>query len=337
MVNDFSQFCHAGRLPTSTLAELDTAVVEYLHELYYSGATVDQAAQLLSALAFSIPGVSRRTPELPRARRALKGFNRLAPPRARLPLPWPVTALLVTRLTADGHHEAAFLTVLNFVFYTRPSEILRLRRRDLVPPPPIGPVHLRRWSVLLKPFEKEDPSKTGVFDESLLSDNPEFKWVDAELARLRRSGPLDSLITDLTYPQWVAQFNAAVNSVPVRPLRPVTIYQLRHGGASHELLTGARDLSGVKKRGRWMSDASLQRYVKGGRVAEQLARLDEVTLRVAAKCAAQLSSVIRDPSLASRLLLDLPTASPSKSSPVKGGGLRRGGVLSSSAPSRSFR
>ena len=71
------------------------------------------------------------------------------------------------------------------------------------------------------------------------------------------------------------------------------LYQLRHGGASHELLSGARDINGIKKRGRWLSDTSLRRYEKGGRVAQQMARLP-VNLQQACTLAAERIGDILD-------------------------------------------
>ena len=68
-----------------------------------------------------------------------------------------------------------------------------------MPPPPVGPVRLRRRSILPNPFEG-GPSKTGIFAESLVSENVELKWVDGELALRRRQGSLDATSTDLTYP-----------------------------------------------------------------------------------------------------------------------------------------
>ena len=49
-----------------------------------------------------------------------------------------------------------------------------------------------------------------------------------------------------------------------------TPYCLRHGGASHDALTGRRTLSEIKDRGRWLSDKSLQRYKKAAAAQKQL-------------------------------------------------------------------
>ena len=302
MVQTFTDWTVALGLPTATLAELDHAVVAYFHDLFFNGEVVDRASALLAALVFCDPRVTRRTPELPRARRALKGFGKLAPSRARLPLPWTVVALIITKLLALGLTEAAWMTLLNFVFYCRPSELLRLRCRDLVAPPRGGPAALRKWSLLLNPIEGGVPSKTAVFDESLLHDSVEFAWVNQVLEVIKsRRGP-DDPIVGLTYAQWCGQFQQAVNALPLSALAPISLYQLRHGGASHEILGGGRDTTGVKKRGRWQSDASLHRYVKAGRLNEQLQRLDVPVQEAAAECAERLSSVILAPSRACSLL-----------------------------------
>ena len=51
------------------------------------------------------------------------------------------------------------------------------------------------------------------------------------------------------------------------------LYSLRHGGASHDLLFRRRDLSAVKERGRWMTDASLKRYGKATLLQREINRV----------------------------------------------------------------
>ena len=43
------------------------------------------------------------------------------------------------------------------------------------------------------------------------------------------------------------------------------LYQLRHGGASHDLLHQTRSYEGVRARGRWRSDSSVRRHAKRSR------------------------------------------------------------------------
>ena len=68
----------------------------------------------------------------------------------------------------------------------------------------------------------------------------------------------------------------ASNSVTqpnLQNLGPMVLYQLRHGGASHELATNRCDLPSLAKRGRWKPLASLKRYEKGARLLELVSRV----------------------------------------------------------------
>ena len=48
------------------------------------------------------------------------------------------------------------------------------------------------------------------------------------------------------------------------------LHQLWHTGRNVDLASGARTLLEIKRRGSWKADASLRRYEKSGRIAEQL-------------------------------------------------------------------
>ena len=45
-------------------------------------------------------------------------------------------------------------------------------------------------------------------------------------------------------------------------------HQLRHGGATEELTSRLRAFNQIKARGRWMTDQSVRRYAKVGRVQD---------------------------------------------------------------------
>ena len=53
------------------------------------------------------------------------------------------------------------------------------------------------------------------------------------------------------------------------------LYYLRHGGASHDLLTKRRPLAEIKARGRWATDQSLKRYAKSTQLQRILAKMPE--------------------------------------------------------------
>ena len=217
----------------------------------------------------------------------------LAPPLSRLPLPWSTTAAIANWMVLHGALEMAVLTVLTFVLYLRPSEALRLRHGDLVAPSRRGAQNLRKWSVVLHPQEGGTASKTGQFNESLLLDNVEFEWMGGVLRGLHRPGARDlEVFANVTYSEWARSFRQAGHDLGLQALGPPVLYQLRHGGASHEMLTGARGAKDIKLRGRWLSDNSLRRYEKGGRVAQQLALLPQRVQDHGHACADRIGRIL---------------------------------------------
>ena len=52
----------------------------------------------------------------------------------------------------------------------------------------------------------------------------------------------------------------------------VCLYGLRHGGASHDTLNRLRALHQVKERGRWVTDASVNRYRKASLAQSEVSK-----------------------------------------------------------------
>ena len=88
-------------------------------------------------MQFFLPGLGRgRASQLHLNRQALKGFRALQPPRARLPFPWEIAALLADHFLAHGQEEMGLATLLAFELYLRPGEVVKLRAVDLAKPVP---------------------------------------------------------------------------------------------------------------------------------------------------------------------------------------------------------
>ena len=75
-----------------------------------------------------------------------------------------------------------------------------------------------------------------------------------------------------SYPDFAKKFHFAADALNVGVLRP-SLYCLRHGGASHDRLVGARHLEEVRQRGAWRAHSSVTRYDKHARLGLQIARL----------------------------------------------------------------
>ena len=70
--------------------------------------------------------------------------------------------------------------------YFRPSELLTQQPEELVPPQVCVDPQLQHWSMHLCSSERDVPSKTLAFDESVTVDHLWMTWVAPLIAALQR-------------------------------------------------------------------------------------------------------------------------------------------------------
>ena len=173
----------------------------------------------------------------------------------------------------------------------RPAEALRLAGGCLVAPVRGGARNRRRWSVVLHPQERGVTSKVGAQDECLVFDNQEFDLVVPMLEWLLSTVPEGKQYFPVSAGQWQQALRAAARRLFPSLAEP-TLYQLRHGGASHEALTQFRDTEALVRRGRWQSLRSVKRYEKGGRVNQVLGTLTPGELKVVLEAEGSLGACL---------------------------------------------
>ena len=268
----FLAWAATAGMPVQTVKELELAILVWFEERFFEGDDSAEAGKLLASAVYCRMVLRGSSAAMPRAVSAAKGWRRLAPLWSRLPLPWEVTALIADWMIRHRRASSALRTVLTFALYLRPAEAMRIRVGDVVPPMMHrGSAH-RFWCLVPHPQELETQSKTGEF-ESLILNSPHFFFLNPLLEMLTRHRRPDEPLLTGTYFEWANDFQEAGLDLPLTALGPPVLYQLRHGGASFELLMAVRELIEIKKRGRWKADASLRRYEKGGRVQQQLQQL----------------------------------------------------------------
>ncbi len=91
-------------------------------------------------------------------------------------------------------------------------------------------------------------------------------------------------------------FGPAARTLGIEALKPVA-YQVRHSGASADPQSNRRDLDGVQKRGRWTAKTSVKRYSKGGRLAQQFARLPAPVRNHCLSCHKDIGRILGGPPL----------------------------------------
>ena len=267
----FTEWCSSRRVQWTTDIGLDSALVEYLDELFFKGMSADDGSKLIAGLKYFLPSLSRTGPaSLPRAVRALTGWRKTAPTAERLPLPLVCLAAMVGTIIYSGDLEMGRRWWLQFATYMRPGEVDNLKVENIVSPLRAAGLRYRHYGIVLHRHE-DLPGKTGLRDEAILLDqSPELEGV---LAALTTGRPPTQRLWKATGSVSHQAFVETVELLHLTALKP-TRYSLRHGGASEDLLGRKRSLAEIKRRGRWASDMSLKRYTKETRLMSELAKVD---------------------------------------------------------------
>ncbi|CAK0855314.1 unnamed protein product [Prorocentrum cordatum] len=266
--------CPSGRLGAGTVGQFDQDLSDWMNEQYMEGYDHWRGSNMMAAIAWADPRLGRVGGHgLPLSRQALKGWRLLTPASSRLPLPSEVVFAIAMELLVMDRWSMAVCTMLSLVFLMRPGDWRTVRVEHLTPPAVGGSRGLARWSLVLHPLENEGslPSKTGEFDESLLLDLEEDQWLAPLCQRLVLGRDPQEPLFAFSQAEFARCFKTAGAKLLLQ--RPPPPYILRHSGASRDFAEQRRTLVGVKRRGRWRTDASVRRYEKGGRLGSEFAKL----------------------------------------------------------------
>ena len=210
----------------------------------------------------------------PQFMKAFAGWRRLHPLRSRSPAPWEVVVEVARLLLLSRRHQMALAAVLMSETYLRPSELLALTAQQVVWPTPGAAGAAGQLTLVVHASELGIASKVGEYDPSICLDLPRQLWLLPYLRRLcSRLAPSDPLF-DFGYSDFAACFKAELSSARLDFLH-LTLYCLRHGGASHDARMSARTLLDIRRRGQWRSWTSVRRYEKHGRLGMMLQSIPE--------------------------------------------------------------
>jgi len=284
-------------LPCLPAEEWDPILSDYLEWMYDAGRHLATAARVPPALLWGCPSlaVTLRT-AFPLAMRSLAGWRRAEPLMSRAPLPWEAAAAIAVDLVTHGFWDAGLAVVVAFETYLRPSSLLALTGQQVVLPIPGAAGSAAQLSLVAHAWELKKPSKTGDMDLTVVLDLPRQQWLTPLLAELAEDRGPHRRLFNISYAELARAFRQSVLRLGLACLEP-TLYCLRHGGASHDIRTGARDLRGVQARGHWRAWSSVRRYEKHGRIGMQLQKLTVPTRRRLSAAAAVIESVFTTSSL----------------------------------------
>jgi integrase len=272
------------QLPQLRPELLDELLEEYASWLFDKGVPLSVASTTAAAVRWALPMLLRPLAKgLPPLMASIAGWKKKEPSRSRDPVPRIAAVAICLHLCQIGHFQAAAIVMIMFETYMRPSEILAMTAMQLVAPQRVGIAEgtQRVWSFLVRASELGVAGKTGEYDTSIALDLERQQFLFPLLETMVASlAPLARLWT-IGYAELAHSFSVAIQELGLSALG-LTLYGLRHGGASHNRAVGARGLPEVQKRGGWKAFSSVRRYEKHARlnlVANRMPpRLVETTL-----------------------------------------------------------
>jgi len=269
-LQEFYEFVALHRLPIAKEDELDVALCDYADHMYLNGEGSDAGQKLKAALEFVRPEAIRKSEiHLPRFKRSLKGWRKLAPTQTRLPMIEFVKSSISAIMLYIHQPMMALFNELTFSTYARPGELTRALAIDVVKKND----QFSHDVIVLSPFERAEASKAGIFDEVLILDDTRMMCLGSivvqEAAQRIRRGGEEAKLWDFTPAQYLQTWRSCVEVLEVGDVA-VSPYQNRHGGASRDHLLRLRSVAAIQRRGRWAVDSSARVYDKPGRLQQTI-------------------------------------------------------------------
>ncbi|CAE8674891.1 unnamed protein product [Polarella glacialis] len=242
--------------------QLDASMVEFMRQQYEAGCQSWEGSYLVYGHQL-LRHTGLDSSCLPESKKALKGWKTGAPGKMRLPYPEEVILDVADFALGAGNGEAAMAIALQLDGYFRPSEVLNLTVKQVMPPArKAGRAYAKAWGIVLAPAEDEKPTKTGQFDDSVLIGDIQHEWLGPILALLiKNKTPEDKLFPSLSLASYERLFRDAMQKRYNKCIH-VTPHAVRHSGPSNDKFHKRRSLLQIQKRGRWASPKSVARYEK---------------------------------------------------------------------------
>jgi hypothetical protein len=239
-----------------------------------------------------LAGLMRRLPEfnktgsrkVPRAWRALKGWRKLCPSRSRGPYPLAIWAALIWRFVCRQRLDMGSFLLMLLSTYCRPSQLLKLRRMDLMEPMGGGQTLVH----VASPQELPAWSKIGESDVSMALDSKWMEWATPLYLALRAGGG-EAMVWEFTWPQFTRVFRSCCKELKLDGLVP---YQTRRSGPSIDRSQQPRMLTEVQRRGGWQTHRSLVRCERSARLSATFSRLSSELQACCKTCEAHLAEIV---------------------------------------------
>ena len=251
-------------------------MVTYLTELFENGRQPWEGSYLVYGFQL-LKHRGQNKDCLPESKKALAGWKKGVPAKQKVPYPEElVMAVSLYALEREYDIEAACAIPLQLDGYFRPTEVISLKVKQVIPPARrAGKKYSKCWGIVLAPSEGNSSTKTGEFDDSVLIADIQREYL-GDILRLLVSGkqPDDRLFPNLTLANYEALFRRCMSTIFYDNLT-MTPHGVRHSGASNDRFHRRRTLAEIQKRGRWVNAKSVARYEKEALILAAWQKLPE--------------------------------------------------------------
>lgn len=268
----FQAYCRRRRLVNHSIADVDLHLCEYFADLCDQNRPYNDASYAL--FGYIVLHADESMPErdlLPRARQALKGWNAHYPQCSRTGADFLIWFLLCEHLLAQSPAFAAIL-LLQLDTYARPSEIINVRKRDVIRP---VSKQCKFWGIIFGNSGYHERTKTGTQDDTVLLDSfNDFAPKVMKLVFEQCPHDGDFLFPNITLAAYEDALKIANQQAGLQKFS-FTPHAVRHSGPSVDFLHHSRSAEEIMARGRWATLKSIQRYRKPGQMLAKMAKIPQ--------------------------------------------------------------
>lgn len=273
-VDDFVAWARRYKLGLSTDHKVDVAMSTFFNALFEDALGMNVASYTL--FGWICLKMIPKQPErqlLPLSRAALTAWRGISPGGSRVGVPPQVIFAFAEFCIQKQAVQAAVAALIQYDLFCRPSEVLLLKGRDIVPP---VKNLCGSWGAIIGNSDFQERTKVGRFDDVILADSTHRSWCGKLLQHISKGRHhLDIPLFQLTLPQFedlCRQFSCK------HQLKQglFTPHVIRHSGPSFDCIHHHRSLPQIQERGRWSCAASVNRYKRPGRLLLEASRLPAV-------------------------------------------------------------
>ena len=273
IIRTFLYDCKLRGLALNDTSSIDWALTCYMDDMcYVKQGSFNHASKLYSGLVHLDPDLRNH---LPCAARALIGWSRLDNAAEGGPIPLEAIGLLIDWMLKHKMFMEAFVTLLAYDAFLRESDWETLVAGD-VSIVYAAPDSLPEVALLLGSGARGLSTKTGT-DQGVVLEHSFLRcWAAAITRRLESKEALVPFSQVQFRKAWRQGWNAI--QLDFGPA-----HSLRHSGPAHSVLMKTRSLEEIRRRGRWQSLKSVQRYTKAHLILEKRAKMSDEQRQIGTK------------------------------------------------------